>query len=118
MAKKKKPVVMIIDSREKDQELIGYLEKFGAHLHKDTFEIGHSRHGERIMRRIFRTQTDAIDEEEKHSRHADFRVNVNHPDCLDPSVPCRVAMRSKPGENVFRISSSADMPSSVFVSQL
>ena len=31
---------MIIDSREKDQELIGYLEKFGAHLHRDTFEIG------------------------------------------------------------------------------
>jgi len=40
LAGKKKPVVMIIDSREKDQELIGYLEKFGAHLHKDTFEIG------------------------------------------------------------------------------
>jgi len=31
---------MIIDSREKDQEFMGYLEKFGAHLHRDTFEIG------------------------------------------------------------------------------
>ena len=40
MAGKKKPVVMIIDSREKDQELIGYLERFGAILNRDTFEIG------------------------------------------------------------------------------
>lgn len=40
MAGKKKPVVMIIDSREKDQELIDYLERFGAVLNRDTFEIG------------------------------------------------------------------------------
>ena len=40
MAVKKRPVAMIIDSREKDHELLDYLEKFGAILNRDTFEIG------------------------------------------------------------------------------
>lgn len=40
MSERKKQVLMVIDSREKDVEFIEYLKKFGTMLTEDTFEVG------------------------------------------------------------------------------
>ena len=37
---KQKGVSLLFDNREKDEELIDYLKRFGGHLHVDSFDIG------------------------------------------------------------------------------
>lgn len=40
MTKTIRPVVMLVDAREKDQEFLDYLKRFGVHIQTDMFEVG------------------------------------------------------------------------------